>query len=56
MTAQTEMARLKEAFTKYWEEAWMVVSQLQAQAEDAKMKVVESAGEVAAAKTVALSE
>ena len=33
----------------------MEVSQLQARAEDVKRKVAESAGEVAAAKTVALS-
>ena len=56
MTAQAELAQLKEAFLKYWEDAVMEVSRLQARVKDAERKVVEVPGEIAAAKTVALLE
>ena len=55
-TAQTEVAQLKKAFLKYREDALMEVSWLQARAEDAERKVAEIAGEIAAARTVALFE
>ena len=55
-TAQTELAQLKETFLKYQEDALMEVFWLQAQAEDAERKVAGVAREIAAAKTVALSE
>ena len=55
-TAQTELAQLKETFSKYQEDALMEVFWLQAQAEDAERKVAGVAREIAAAKTVALSE
>ena len=55
-TNQIETARLKEAFLKYREDALMEVSRLQAWAEDADRKVPKTVGDVAAAKTMALSE
>ena len=56
MNAQTELAQLKEMFSKYREDALMEVSQLQAQVEDAERKVAGVAGEIVIAKTVALSK
>ena len=50
------MTSLKVGFSKYWEDALMEVSRLQAWAEDAERKVVEALEEVVTAKTVALSE
>ena len=54
--AHTEVIGLKEAFSKYWEEILMEVSWFQAQAEDVKRKVAETAGEVPMAKIVTLIE
>ena len=56
MTAQAELAQLKEAFLKFWEDAVMEVSRLQARVKVKERKVVEVPGEIAAAKTVALLE
>ena len=56
MTAQTEMARLKAAFSKYQKDALMEVSRLQARAEDAERKAVKATEEVATTKIVAFSE
>ena len=53
---QTEVAQLKEAFSKYWKDALMEVSRLQARAEDAERKVAGVTKEIAATKTTALSE
>ena len=55
-TAQTEVAQLKVAFSKYQEDALMEVSRLQARAEVAERKVAGVIGEIAAAKTATLSE
>ena len=54
--ALTELGQLKETFLKYWEDASMEVSQLQARAEDVERKVAGVPGEITAAKTSALSE
>ena len=54
--ARAEVAQLKEAFSKYQKDALMEVSQLHAGAEDAERKVAGVHGEIAAAKTAALSE
>ena len=54
--AQTEVAQLKEAFSKYREDASIEVSWLQAQAEGAERRVAGVPGEIVAAKTVALFE
>ena len=56
MVAQVEVAQLKEEFSKYREDALMEVSWLQARVEDTERKVVGVPGELAAAKTAALSE
>ena len=50
------MAGLKAGFSKYQENTLMVVSRLQARAEDTERKMVEVAEEVATAKAVALSK
>ena len=55
-TSQTELAQLKEAFSKYREDALMEVSRLQAQAEVAERKVVGVPGKIAVAKIAALSK
>ena len=54
--AQSEVAQLKEAFSKYREDATMEVSRLHARVEDAKRRVARVPGEITAAKIVALSE
>ena len=54
--AHTEVAQLMEEFSKYWEDALMEVSWLQAQAEDTERRVAGVPREIAVAKTVALSE
>ena len=50
------MARLKEEFSKYREDALMEVSRMQALAEDAERKVAGVPEEITMAKTMALSE
>ena len=56
MATQAEVAQLKEAFSKYQEDALIEVSRLQARAEDVERKVAKVPGEIAAAKTAILSE
>ena len=56
MATQVELAQLKEEFSKYRENALMKVSRVQAQAEDAERKVAGVPEEIAAVRTVALSE
>ena len=55
-SVHTELAELKEASSKYQEEALMEISQLQAQAEDTKRKLAGVPEEIAAAKTATLAE
>ena len=50
------MANFKVESSKYREDALMEVSHLQARAEASERKVAEAAKEVAAAKTITLSE
>ena len=52
---QAELAELKEATSKYWEDALMEISQLQARAEDAVRKLAGVPEEIAAAKIAALA-
>ena len=56
MTAQTELAQLKETFAKHLEDALIEVSRLQARAKDEERKVIGVAGEIVGAKIVALSK
>ena len=53
---QAQLAELKEASSKYQEDALMEVSQLQARVEDSERKLVGVPEEITAAKTVALAE
>ena len=56
MAAQAEVAQLKEAFSKYREDASMEVSRLHARAKDAERRVARVPGEITIAKTMALFE
>ena len=53
---QAELPKLKEASSKYREDALMKVSQLQARAEDVERKLVGVPDEIAASETAALVE
>ena len=53
---QAELAKLKEASSKYREDALMEISQLQARAEDPERKLAGVPEEIAAAMTAALAE
>ena len=53
---QAELAELKEASSKYREDALMEISQLQAWAEDAERKLAGVPKEIVVAKTTALAE
>ena len=55
-SVQAELAEHKEVSSKYWEDALMEISQLQAQAEDAERKLAGVPKEIAAAKTATLAE
>ena len=55
-SVQAEVAELKEASSKYREDALMEISQLQARAEDAERKLARVPKEIATAKTTALAE
>ena len=55
-SVQAELAKLKEASSKYREDVVMEISQLQAWAEDAERKLAEVPKEIVAAKTAALVE
>ena len=53
---QAELAELKEASSKYREDALIEISQLQARAEDVERKLARVLEEIAIAKTAALAE
>ena len=53
---QAKLAELKEASSKYQEDALMEISQLQAWVEDAERKLAGVPEEIAAAKTTTLAE
>ena len=52
---QAELAELKETSSKYWEDALMEISRLQARADDAERKLAGVPEEIVAAKTAALA-
>ena len=55
-SVQAELDEVKEASSKYQEDALLEISQLHARAEDAERKLVGVPEEIATAKTVALVE
>ena len=55
-SVQAELVELKEASSKYREDALMEISQLYARAKDAERKLAGVPEEIAAAKTVALAK
>ena len=55
-TVQAELAELKETSSKYWEDALMEISQLQARADDIERKLAGVPKEIVVAKTAALAE
>ena len=55
-SVQAELAELREASSKYWEDALVEISKLQARAEDTKKMLAGVPEEVVAAKTAALAE